>query len=75
MDGQALHLQGVYDAAQEFMAQDSLTAWLAYDYRESNPIFRQVIQPSGHVTRPCSSIFQSSEAPSSPVQHEVVLMG
>ena len=53
MDGQAAQLQGVYDAAQEFMAQDGLPGWLVYDYRGSNPIFRQVIQPSGHVTRPC----------------------
>ena len=35
------------------MAQDGIPGWLVYDYRESNPIFRQVIQPSGHVTRPC----------------------
>ncbi len=35
------------------MARDGLPAWLVYDYRESNPIFRQVVQPSGHVTRPC----------------------
>ena len=43
----------VYQAAQEFMAQDDVPGWLVYDYREANPIFRQVIQPSGHVTRPC----------------------
>ena len=53
MDGQAPRLQDVYDAAQEFMAQNGMPAWLVYDYRESNPIFRQVIQPSGHITRPC----------------------
>ena len=33
------------------MEQDGIPGWLVYDYRESNPIFRQVIRPSGHVTR------------------------
>lgn len=45
--------QPVYRAAQEFMAQDDIPAWLVYDYRQSNPVFRQLIRPSGHVTRPC----------------------
>ncbi len=53
MDGQAPHFQNDYDSAQEFMGQDGIPAWLVYDYRESYPIFRQVIHPSGHVTRPC----------------------
>ena len=53
MEREPEHFQRVYRAAQEFMAQDDTPGWLVYDYRESNPIFRQVIQPSGHVTRPC----------------------
>ena len=53
MDRQATQFERVYSAAQEFMAQEEIPGWLVYDYRESNPIFRQVIQPSGHVTRPC----------------------
>ncbi len=53
MNEQADHFRNVYRAAQAFMAQDELPGWLVYDYRESNPIFRQVIRPSGHVTRPC----------------------
>ena len=53
MDRQATEFERVYIAAQEFMAQDEIPGWLVYDYRESNPIFRQVIRPSGHVTRPC----------------------
>ena len=69
MDGQAPQLQGVYDAAQEFMAQDGLPAWLVYDYRESNPIFRQVIQPSGHVTRPCYFYLPNHGAPQLLVHH------
>ena len=39
--------------AQQFLQQEDLRGWLIYDYRQSNPIFRQVITPSGHVTRPC----------------------
>ena len=44
---------GVYRAAQEFMTEDHIPGWLVFDYRGSNPLFSQVIQPSGHVTRPC----------------------
>jgi Xaa-Pro aminopeptidase len=43
----------VFRAAQGFLAQKGLPGWLIYDYRGSNPIFRQVVSPSGHVTRPC----------------------
>ena len=53
MENQATPFQNVYDAAREFMAQEQIPGWLVFDYRESNPIFRQVIRPSGHVTRPC----------------------
>ena len=38
-------------AAQDFLTTQSLPGWLVYDYRDSNPIFRQLITPSGHVTR------------------------
>ena len=57
------------------MAQDGLPAWLVHDYRESNPIFRQAIQPSGHVTRPCYFCLPAQGNPQFPVQREVVLMG
>ena len=69
MKRQAPHMQSVYDAAQEFMAQDGLPAWLVYDYRESNPIFRQVIRPSGHVTRPCYFYLPNQGAPQLLVHH------
>ena len=69
MEGQAPHFQNVYDAAQEFMAQDGLPAWLVYDYRESNPIFRQVIRPSGHVTRPCYFYLPAQGTPRLLVHH------
>ena len=39
--------------AQRFLQQEDLPGWLIYDYRQSNPIFRQVVTASGHVTRPC----------------------
>ena len=63
MDGHTTHFQNVYQAAQEFMAQDGIPGWLVFDYRESNPIFRQVIQPSGHVTRPCYFFLPAAGAP------------
>ena len=63
MDGQATHFEDVYRYAQEFMAQDDIPGWLVYDYRESNPIFRQVIRPSGHVTRPCYFYLPASGRP------------
>ena len=43
----------IVPAAQAFLREEELTGWLIYDYRHSNPIFRQAVTPSGHVTRPC----------------------
>ena len=51
------------------MAQDNIPGWLVYDYRESNPIFRQVIQPSGHVTRPCYFYLPARGAPTLLTHH------
>lgn len=45
--------QSVFSQAQEFMRAERLPGWLIYDYRHSNPIFWQMLTPSGHVTRPC----------------------
>ena len=53
MDNLNSNFDGIYRAAQEFMSEDQIPGWLVFDYRDSNPIFRQVIRPSGHVTRPC----------------------
>ena len=69
MDRQVSPFDHVYRAAQEFMAQDGLPAWLVYDYRESNPIFRQVIRPSGHVTRPCYFYLPAQGTPRLLVHH------
>ena len=69
MDGQATHFENVYRYAQEFMAQDDIPGWLVYDYRESNPIFRQVIRPSGHVTRPCYFYLPASGRPTLLTHH------
>ena len=43
----------IFKTAQDFMSQEGLPGWLVYDYRDSNPIFKQLVTPSGHVTRPC----------------------
>jgi Xaa-Pro dipeptidase len=43
----------IFRDAQNFLSQEQLPGWLIYDYRHSNPIFWQVVAPSGHVTRPC----------------------
>ena len=50
---QAHSFQSIVQSAREFMVQEGLPGWLIYDYHQSNPIFRQVITPAGHVTRPC----------------------
>ncbi len=69
MDSVAGDFQPVYRAAQEFMAQDETPGWLVYDYRESNPVFRQVIRPSGHVTRPCYFYLPVGGAPTLLTHH------
>ncbi len=69
MESPAAHFEHVYRAAHEFMAQDDIPGWLVYDYRESNPIFRQVIQPSGHVTRPCYFYLPAGGAPTLLTHH------
>ena len=56
-------------SAQEFLTQEEIPGWLIYDYRQSNPIFRQVITPSGHVTRPCFLYVPGSSSPSLLVHH------
>ena len=70
MNEQADRFRNVYRAAQSFMAQDDIPGWLVYDYRESNPIFRQVIRPSGHVTRPCY-FYLPAEGPPALLTHHV----
>ena len=45
--------QDIYRTAQEYLTQEGIPGWLVYDYRKANPVFWQVITPSGHVTRPC----------------------
>ncbi len=58
------------DTARQFLAGEDLPAWLVYDYRQSNPIFRQLITPSGHVTRPCF-LHIPAEAPAQLLVHHV----
>jgi len=49
--------------AQQFLQREEIPGWLIYDYRHSNPIFRQVITASGHVTRPCFLYIPASGRP------------
>lgn len=51
------------------MAVEDLPEWLVYDYRQSNPIFRQLVTPSGHVTRPCFLHVPASSPPRLLVHH------
>ncbi len=60
----------VISDAQEFLRQEGIPAWLIHDYRHSNPIFPQVIAPSGHVTRP-SFLFVPAEGVPTLLAHHV----
>ena len=55
--------------AQEFLTREQLPGWLIHDYRSSNPIFRQVAPPSGHVTRPCLLYIPAQGIPTLLVHH------
>ncbi len=59
----------VLSTAQQFLAQENLSGWLVYDYRHSNPIFWQLIAPSGHVTRPCFLHVPAASQPELLVHH------
>ena len=50
---QGRSFQHIVREAQRFLRQEGVPGWLIYDYRQVNPIFWQVVTPSGHVTRPC----------------------
>jgi len=58
------------DAAQAFLTAEGLPGWLVYDYRSSNPVFRQLITPSGHVTRQCF-LFIPGHGPARLLVHHV----
>ena len=60
----------VINAAQDFLSTEELPGWLVYDYRESNPIFRRLITPSGHVTRQCF-LFIPARGPAKLLAHHV----
>jgi len=57
------------ETARQFLAVEDLPEWLVYDYRQSNPIFRQLVTPSGHVTRPCFLHVPASSPPRLLVHH------
>ncbi len=54
---------------QQFLVRESLSGWLIHDYRNSNPIFSQVIAASGHVTRPCYLFIPSEGKPALLTHH------
>ena len=60
----------IFETAQEYLAREALSGWLVYDYRDSNPIFRQMVPPSGHVTRPCF-LFVPPASPPELLAHHV----
>ncbi len=55
--------QHILREAQQFLTQEGIPGWLIYDYRHSNPVFWQVVAPSGHVTRPCFLFIPDSGRP------------
>ena len=59
----------VFQDAQEFLTREQLPGWLIHDYRDSNPIFRQVVTPLGHVTRPCLLYIPARGIPTLLVHH------
>lgn len=59
----------IYKPAQDFMQQESLSGWLIYDYRGSNPIFQWLLPPSGHITRPCFLFVPADSQPRLLVHH------
>ena len=42
----------IFETSQQFLLANDIPGWLIHDYRNSNPIFQQVLPPLGHVTRP-----------------------
>ena len=42
----------IFETCQQFLASNDIPGWLIHDYRNSNPIFNQVLPSLGHVTRP-----------------------
>ena len=62
--------QQIIGEAQQFLTWEGIPGWLIYDYRHSNPIFRQVVTPSGHVTRPCF-LFIPDSGPARLLTHHV----
>ena len=59
----------VFQDAREFLTREQLPGWLVHDYRDSNPIFRQVLTPLGHVTRPCLLYIPARGIPTLLVHH------
>jgi len=54
----------IVQSAQKFLQQETVSGWLVYDYLSSNPVFRKIITPNGHVTRPCMLFIPPTGPPS-----------
>ncbi len=67
---QSPSFQQILRQARQFLTQEAIPGWLIYDYRHSNPIFRQVITPAGPVTRPCF-LFIPDSGPAHLLTHHV----
>ena len=59
----------IFETAGEFLTREALPGWLVYDYRGSNPIFRQMLPPLGHLTRPCFLFVPPASPPELLVHH------
>ena len=64
-----MNQEEIYRSAQEYLSDEGIPGWLVYDYRQANPVFGQVIQASGHVTRPCYFYLPADGEPSLLVHH------
>ena len=61
--------QEIYRTTQEYLSDEGIPGWLVYDYRQTNPVFGQVVPSSGHVTRPCYFYLPADGEPSLLVHH------
>ena len=51
------------EAAQSFLRQAKIDAWLVYDFRGSNPVFRQLLDQSRSATRPAFLVIRPDGEP------------
>ena len=59
----------IFETSQQFLIANDIPGWLIHDYRNSNPIFQQVLPPMGHVTRPTLLYIPAQGKPKLLVHH------